>query len=309
MPLWAWACFMLFIIAMLALDLGVFQRKNHTIGMKEAIGWCGLWITLAVSFGLLLYFTSGKTVALEYYTGYIIELCLSVDNVFVFIVIFSYFQVPPQYQHRTLFWGIIGAVIMRFIFILAGVRLLNAFDWLIYIFGLFLIYTAIKMILPRKSEMDPGKNIAVRIFRKFFPISQGYSEGHFFTYENGRKIATPLFIVLLVIETTDVAFAIDSIPAVLAITKDPFIVFTSNIFAIIGLRSLYFALRGVMTKFYYLSYGLAVILAFIGVKMLLSEFHHIDIGISLSVIGSVLAIAAIASIIHSIRHSKSDDKT
>src|SRR5690606_20930640 len=239
----------------------------------------------------------GGKAGLEWLTGYLVELALSVDNVFVFIVIFSYFRVAPAHQHRVLFWGIIGPAIMRLIFILAGVSLLDRFHWLIYVFGVFLVVTGIKMALPQKEVVDPERNVAVRLFRRLYPVSTRNDEGHFFTIENGRRMATPLFIVLLVVETTDVAFALDSIPAVLAITKDPFIIFTSNIFAILGLRSLYFAVHGVMGLFRFLGLGLAAILVFIGVKMLISGVYHVPIGMSLGVIGATLAVSVILSLI------------
>ncbi len=296
MPLWAWAGFFIFIAAMLALDLGVFHRGAHAVKMKEALMWCGVWFTLAMIFNFIVWHWMGHAAGLEWLTGYVVEISLSVDNVFVFIVIFSYFRVLPAHQHRILFWGIVGAAVMRMAFILAGVTLLDRFHWLIYLFGAFLVYTGIKIARPHKEEFDPEKNIAVRLFKRFYPVSHHDKSGHFFVIENGRRMATPLFIVLLVIETTDVAFALDSIPAVLAITKNPFIVFTSNVFAILGLRSLYFAVHGVMGLFRYLSFGLAFILVFIGVKMLISGYYHVPIGLSLGVIGLALAVSVVASI-------------
>lgn len=297
LPLWAWVAFLAFIAAMLALDLGVFHRKSHTVEMKEALTWCAVWFTLAMLFNGIVWWRLGNQPALEFFTGYLIEICLSIDNVFVFIVIFTYFKVPPQHQHRVLFWGILGAAVMRLIFIFAGVALLERFHWLIYIFGGFLVLTGIKMALPKKEEIDPEKNIAVRLFRRFFPVTPNYVGGQFFALHSGRKMATPLFVVLLVVETTDVAFALDSIPAVLAITKNTFIVFTSNIFAILGLRALYFALSGVMGLFRYLGLGLAFILVFIGVKMLLTSVSvHVPIGISLGVIAATLTVSVLASI-------------
>ena len=303
MPLWAWGAFLVFIAAMLALDLGVFRKKSREVGMREAVTWCAVWLALALAFNAALWWwwsrrfgaEEGGGFALQWFTGYLVEICLSVDNVFVFIVIFSYFKVPPRHQHRVLFWGVLGAAIMRFVFILAGVSLLDRFHWLIYGFGVFLVFTGVKMALPNKQELDPEKNIAVRLFRKFFPVTQDYQDGKFFVTQRGRRLATPLFMVLLVIETTDVAFALDSIPAVLAISSSAFIVFTSNIFAILGLRSLYFALHGVMGLFRYLGLGLAVILVFIGLKMLLDEVFPIPIGVSLGVIGGVLALSIGAS--------------
>lgn len=297
LPLWAWGAFLLFIVAMLALDLGIFHRKSHDIKMKEALSWCAVWFTLAMIFNGIVWWWLGRQPALEFFTGYLVEICLSIDNVFVFIMVFTYFKVPARHQHRVLFWGIVGAAIMRFAFILAGVSLLERFHWLIYVFGAFLVITGIKMALPKKEELDPEKNVAVRLFRKFFPVTPTYVEGRFFAVHHGRKMATPLFVVLLVIETTDVAFALDSIPAVLAITNNAFIVFTSNIFAILGLRSLYFALSGVMGLFRYLGLGLAFILAFIGVKMLVSSFYHLSIGLSLGVIALTLTVSILASVL------------
>ena len=297
LPLWAWGGFLLFIATMLALDLGVFRKKSSEIKMKEALVWCGLWFSLAMAFNGFVWWWLGSQSALEWSTGYLVELCLSVDNVFVFILIFTYFKVPAKHQHRVLFWGIVGAALMRFVFILAGVSLLERFHWLIYVFGAFLVLTGIKMALPKKEEFEPEKNIAVRLFRKLYPVTSHYDQGRFFTLDNGRRAATPLFLVLLIIETTDVAFALDSIPAVLAITSNAFIVFTSNIFAILGLRSLYFALHGVMGLFRYLAFGLAVILVFIGSKMLLTSIDvHIPIGLSLGIIATVLAVSVIASL-------------
>lgn len=297
LPLWAWGAFLLFIAIMLALDLGVFQRQSHEVGMKEALVWCAAWLALALGCNGLVWTWLGAKPALAFFTGYLVELCLSVDNIFVFIVIFAYFQVPPRYQHRVLFWGILGAVVMRALFIAAGLGLLARFHWIIWLFGAFLIFTGIRMALPKKKEMDPGKNPAVRLFRRFFPVSDAYDGGRFFTVRDGRRLATPLFIVLLVIETTDVAFALDSIPAVLAITRDAFIVFTSNIFAVLGLRSLYFLLAGVMKLFRFLGLGLAAILVFIGVKMLVSSYYDLSIGLSLGVIAGVLAVSVLASVL------------
>ncbi len=298
LPLWAWGAFLLFVAAMLALDLGVFHRKSHEVKTKEALGWCAVWFSLAMTFNGIVWWWLGPQPALEFATGYLVEICLSIDNVFVFIMVFTYFKVPPRHQHRVLFWGILGAAVMRFVFILAGIELLQRFHWLIYVFGVFLVITGIKMALPKKEDIDPEKNIAVRIFRKFFPVTPQYVDGRFFVHQHGRRMATPLFVVLLVIETTDVAFALDSIPAVLAITNDAFIVFTSNIFAILGLRSLYFALSGVMKLFRYIGLGLSVILVFIGVKMLLTSIDvHVPIGWSLGTIAMTLAASVAASLL------------
>lgn len=298
MPLWAWVTFFTFITAMLALDLGVFQRETHVVGMKEALAWCCVWVTLALSFGGLLWQWRGPESAQQFLAGYLIELCLSVDNVFVFILVFAYFKVEPRYQHRVLFWGIIGAVLMRAVFIIVGVEVIERFHWVLYIFGAFLVYTGVKMALPSKeAEVDPEHNFAVKLFRRFYPVAQHNDRGHFFTIHNGRRMATPLFIVLIVIETTDLVFALDSLPAVLAITKDSFIALTSNIFAILGLRSLYFALSGIMGLFRFLKVGLSVILVFIGVKMLIEHWMKISTGTSLAVIGGVLTTSILMSVV------------
>ena len=292
---------MLFIVAMLALDLGVFHRKSHEIKMKEALAWCVVWFSLAMIFNAIIYFWQGRQPALEFFTGYLIEICLSVDNVFVFILVFTYFKVPRVHQHRVLFWGIIGAVVMRALFIAGGIALLSVLDWVLYVFGAFLIFTGIKMALPKSEEPDPEHNLAVKLVRKIFPVTPTFVGGKFFTRIDGRLFVTPLFIVLIAIETTDVIFAVDSIPAILGITRDGFIVFTSNIFAILGLRSLYFALSGSMLLFRFLGLGLAIILIFIGVKMVLTwevlGGFHIPIGVSLGVIGSILTISVVASLL------------
>ncbi|MCC6414488.1 MAG: TerC family protein [Opitutaceae bacterium] len=299
LPWWAWAGFFTFISAMLALDLGVLQREAHEVKMKEALGWCAVWFSLALAFNGLIWWWRGPAPAQEFLAAYLVELCLSVDNVFVFILVFAYFKVAPRYQHRVLFWGILGAVIMRAVFILVGVSVIARFHWILYIFGAFLVYTGIKMALPSKEEVDvnPEHNFAVRLFRRFFPVSNKTHGGDFFVRENGRNVATPLFIVLIVVETTDVVFALDSLPAVLAITRDGFIALTSNVFAILGLRSLYFALNGVMQLFRYLKIGLALILCFIGVKMLIESWVHVSIGASLGVIAGVLTLSVLASLL------------
>ena len=298
MPLWAWVTFFTFITAMLALDLGVFQRETHVVSMKEALAWCCVWVTLALSFGGLLWQWRGPESAQQFLAGYLIELCLSVDNVFVFILVFAYFKVEPRYQHRVLFWGIIGAVLMRAVFIIVGVEVIERFHWVLYVFGAFLVYTGVKMALPSKeAEVDPEHNFAVKLFRRFYPVAPHNDRGHFFTVHQGRRMATPLFIVLIVIETTDLVFALDSLPAVLAITKDSFIALTSNIFAILGLRSLYFALSGIMGLFRFLKVGLSVILVFIGVKMLIEHWMKITTGTSLAVIGGVLTTSILMSVV------------
>ena len=306
-PLHWWIIFNVFILVMLALDLGVFHRHAHTVRLKEAIGWSIFWIVLALLFNLGLYWIwpdgqGGYTPAqagLAFFTGYVIERALSIDNIFVFVVLFSYFKVPSQYHHKVLFWGILGALILRAIFIFAGVALIEKFHWTIYIFGVFLIFTGIKMALAKGTEVHPERNQVLKLLRRFLPVSKDYVEGRFFTRIDGRSLATPLFIVLMMVETTDLVFAIDSIPAILAITTDSFIVYTSNIFAILGLRALYFALAGVMDMFHYLHYGLAAVLIFVGVKMLLDAGwdYHIRIGWSLGIVGGLLAVATIASLL------------
>jgi tellurite resistance protein TerC len=283
---------------MLALDLGVFNRRAHKIALKEALVWSALWITLALLFDIFVLFEFGKTKALEFLTGYVIEYSLSVDNIFIFILIFSYFSVKAQYQHKILFWGIVGALIMRGIFIFAGVSLINRFHWIILIFGGFLVVTGLKMLFQKETSVDPEKNRLVMFFRKFFPVSDTRHGSKLIVRENGRLVATPLFLVLLVIESSDLIFAVDSIPAILAISKDIFIVYTSNIFAILGLRSLYFAVSGIMEYFRYLRVGLAFILSFVGFKMLASYFHfEIPILLSLGVIISILLISIMVSVL------------
>ncbi len=301
LPWWAWAGFLSFVAMMLALDLGVFNRRPHVVSLKEALAWCAVWFGLAMAFNLLIAFqlpaTATANPALEFFTGYIVELCLSVDNVFVFIVIFQYFRVEPRHQHRVLFWGVLGAVVMRALFIFAGVSLINRFHAIIYLFGAFLVYTGIKLALPKKDDgFNPEKNVAVRLARKVVPVTNEFVGGHFFTPIAGRLHATPMFLVLVIVETTDVMFALDSIPAVIAITRNEFIVFTSNIFAILGLRSLYFAVSGIMQLFRFLNLGLAVILVFVGVKMISSGYVTIPIHLSLGIIGTVLAASIVASV-------------
>ncbi|OGL48671.1 MAG: hypothetical protein A3H37_04325 [Candidatus Schekmanbacteria bacterium RIFCSPLOWO2_02_FULL_38_14] len=289
--------FNILVLAMLVIDLGVFHRKAHEIKLKEALAWCTVWITLALLFNMGIYFWRGSEKALEFLTGYLIEYSLSVDNIFIFLLIFSYFRVPSQYSHKVLFWGILGALVMRAIFIAIGITLIQKFHWIIYIFGGFLVLTGIKMALQKDKEIHPERNPVLRLFKKFMPVTDRYEEDKFFVKKAGKYFATPLFIVLLVVETTDVIFAIDSIPAILAITVDPFIVYTSNVFAILGLRALYFALAGIMRLFHYLHYGLSAILVFIGVKMLLANIYKIPIEIALGVIASILLISIISSIV------------
>jgi tellurite resistance protein TerC len=298
MPVWAWVAFFLFIAAMLAVDLGLLQRDGHEVKLREAIGWCVVWGALALAFGGIVWRWRGAEAGQQFLAAYLVELCLSVDNVFVFILIFAYFKVAPRYQHRVLFWGIVGAVVMRGLFLLVGVGIIARFHWVLYLFGAFLVYTGVKLALPGdETEVDPAKNAAVRFFRRHFPVSETFAGPRFFIVENGRRVATALAVVLIVVETTDVLFALDSLPAVLAITKSGFIALTSNIFAILGLRSLYFALSGVMQLFRFLKIGLAVILCFIGVKMLIEPWLEISTGTSLAVIGCVLVTAILMSVL------------
>ncbi len=301
-----WIIFIIFVIIMLMLDLGVFHKKNTEVRVKEALLWSAFWIMLALLFNAGIYFWGGKGKALEFFTAYILEKSLSVDNLFVFIMIFGYFHVAPKYQHKILFWGIFGALVMRAIFIFAGVALIRQFSWIMYIFGAFLIYTGIHMLFEKEDQADfnPEKNIIIRLFRKIMPVTDNNPEGHFFVRRDGVLYATTFFLVLLFIEASDLIFAVDSIPAVLSVSNDTFIVFTSNIFAILGLRSLYFALSGIMGYFQYLKYALAGILSFIGIKMCVNEFcaelgyhFHISNFVSLGVIIGLLAISILVSVI------------
>jgi len=291
-----WLAFLVFVFLMLALDLGVFHRKSHEVKIKEALIWSAVWIGLALVFNYFVYLYLGKVKALEFLAGYLIEKSLSVDNLFVFLLLFGYFNVEPKYQHKVLFWGILGALIMRAIFIFAGVALLNSFHWLIYVFGAFLVFTGIKMLTPGDAKVEPEKNVLVRLFKKVFPVTREMRGGKFFVRENSKLIATPLFVVLIVVEFTDLIFAVDSIPAILAISKDTFIIFTSNVFAILGLRALYFALAGITRYFYYLKYGLAIILAFVGAKMMVSGYYKLPVAWSLAVIFGILLLTIIASV-------------
>lgn len=301
--LWLWIGFNLFVLALLAVDLGVFHRNSHAVSVREASIWTVAWVSLAALFAAGIYYWSGGKTALEFVTGYLIEYSLSVDNIFVFVLLFTYFRVPANYQHRVLFWGILGALIMRGTLIVVGAALIERFEWIIYIFGAFLIFTGIRMgISKEETDVHPEGNVIVRLFRRIMPVTKESHGDRFFIRQAGRLAATPLFIVLLIVESTDLIFAVDSIPAIFAVTRDPFIVYTSNVFAILGLRSLYFLLSGVMDKFYYLKLGLAVILTFVGVKMLLSHTAFaIRIEYSLLVIIGVLATAVVASLIRSRR--------
>ncbi|MBW8334103.1 MAG: TerC family protein [Prolixibacteraceae bacterium] len=294
---YVWAGFIAFVILLLAIDLGVFHRKSHEVKIKEALIWSALWISLALIFNYGIYVFMGKEKALEFLAGYLIEKSLSVDNLFVFIMLFSYFNVNPVYQHKVLFWGILGALVMRAAFIFAGVALITKFHWIIYIFGAFLILTGIKMLLQKEGEIAPDKNPLVRLFKKFFPVTDQMHEGKFFVKLNSKTVATPLFVVLLIVEFTDLIFAVDSIPAILAISNDTFIIFTSNVFAILGLRALYFALAGITKYFHYLKYGLSAILVFVGTKMVIAGFYKIPILYSLLTILGILFVSIMLSIL------------
>jgi tellurite resistance protein TerC len=295
-----WSAFAILFFAMIALDMGVGHKKGQEIAIKDSLKWTGFWISIALAFGMGIYFFKGQTKALEFLAGYLLEYSLSVDNLFVFLMIFTYFSVPPAHQHTALFWGIMGALVMRGIFIAAGVVLVAKFHWLIYVFGLFLVYTAIKMAKGEEDEeIHPEKNLILRLLHKVMPVTTDYGRGNFFLHIDGIRHATPLFAAILVLGPTDLMFALDSIPAILAVTTDPFIVYTSNVFALMGLRSLFFALAGLMSIFHYIRHGLVVILMFVGIKMLLTDLFHIPIGWSLAFIAGTLAIAIIASIRHS----------
>jgi tellurite resistance protein TerC len=292
-----WIGFHILIFVMLALDLGVFHRETHKVNLKESLIWSAVWISLALLFNLGIYFFMGKVSALEFLTGYLIEKSLSVDNIFVFALIFGYFNIEPKYQHKILFWGIIGALIMRISLILLGVELMHRFHWIIYVFGAILIITGIKMAFQKDKQIHPEKNPVLRIMKRFIPITPDYSGDKFFVRVDGKKMATTLFVVLIIVETTDLVFALDSIPAILAITSNTFIVYTSNVMAILGLRALYFALAGIIQKFRYLHYGLSAILVFVGAKMTLSGAFKIPVEISLAVITIILVGSITASMI------------
>jgi tellurite resistance protein TerC len=292
-----WIGFNIFVLGMLALDLGIFHRKAHTVSIKEAGLWSAVWILLALIFNAGIFIFWGRAPGLEFLTGYLIEKSLSVDNLFVFLMIFHYFATPAEYQHRVLFWGILGALVMRAIFIGVGATLLENFHWMIYVFGGFLIVTGIKMLLQGDHKIDPAKNPAVRLMRRLMPITTEYQGQRFLIRKNGKSWATPLLLVLVVVETTDVIFAVDSIPAIFAITRDPFIVYTSNVFAILGLRALYFLLAGVLEMFRYLKIGLSLVLCFVGAKMVIVDIYEIPILSSLAVVASILGLSVLASLL------------
>ncbi|HET9986506.1 MAG TPA: TerC family protein [Longimicrobiales bacterium] len=294
---WYWIVFNAFVLLLLVFDLGVFHRKAHRVGIREALAWSAVWITLSLAFNYGIYHFFGSERALSFLAGYLIEKSLSVDNLFVFAVVLTYFSVPSKYQHKVLFWGILGALLMRAVMIMLGAALIARFHWVVYIFGVFLIFTGIRMGFRGDEQIEPEKNVVLRLARRFLRITPEYHEGAFFVKLGRHWFATPLFVVLLVIETTDLLFAVDSIPAIFAITTDPFIVYTSNIFAILGLRSLYFALAAVLDLFHYLKVGLAVVLVFVGLKMLLADVYKVPIGLALGVVGGILLLSIAASLI------------
>lgn len=299
-----YGAFTLFVLGMLALDLGVFHRRDHVVGLRESLTWTAVWIVLAVAFMGFIYYRyetispgRGTGAALEFLTGYLIEKSLSIDNIFVFLLIFAYFNVPSQYQHRVLFWGILGALVFRAVFIALGAFLIAKFHAVIYLFGGFLVFTGIKMAWAKDKQIHPERNPILRVFRRMMSVTAEFRGKHFFVREGATWLATPLFVVLILVETSDIIFAVDSIPAIFAVTKDPFLVFTANVFAILGLRSLYFALAGVMRLFHHLHYGLSVILVFVGIKMILADIYKVPIGVSLGLIGLIIALSIIASLV------------
>ncbi len=299
-----WIAFAVLVVLIMGLDLGVFNRRAHRVTFKESIIWSIVWISIALLFGLAIFIFLGGNKAATYFTGYVIEESLSVDNLFVFLVLFTYFGVPPEYRHKVLFWGVVGAIVMRAVFITGGIALFSAFHWIIYVFGAFLVFTGIRMGFKREEEdVNPENNPVIRFFCRYFPVTKEYRNGHFIVSEKGRRFFTPLFLVVMAVETTDIIFAIDSIPAVLAITQDTFIVFTSNMFAVMGLRAIFFVLAGFAERLYYLHYGLAVILSFLGLKMLLSNVIEMPVAASLGFI----ALALTASVVASLRKTRKDE--
>ncbi|MBX2999738.1 MAG: TerC family protein [Caldilineaceae bacterium] len=299
---WFWIGFNVFVLALLAIDLGVFHRKAHAVSTREAALWTVIWISLALAFNALLFVFEGQEIGMMFLAGYLIEKSLSVDNIFIFVMLFTYFNVPMIYQHRVLFWGILGALVMRGALIGVGAYLIGQFHWVLYIFGAFLVFTGMRMALHKEDgEIDIERNGVVRLLRRIVPITKRYHGAAFLVRQKGMIFATPLLVVLLVVETTDLLFALDSIPAIFAITQDPFLVYTSNVFAILGLRSLYFLLANVMQSFRFLKHGLSVILVFVGIKMLVAEFYHLPVGLSLGVIAAVLGISITASLLYPAR--------
>ena len=303
-PIWLWVAFNVFVLVMLALDLGVFHRTSHAVSLKEALGWSGFWIALALLFNASLYFWQGQEPALQFLTGYLIEKSLSVDNIFVFVLLFSALSVPAAYQHRVLFFGVLGAMLMRGILIAVGAVLLEDFHLVLYVFGAFLIFTGIRIALHKKTEIYPDRNPILKFVRRLVPVTEGYERDRFFIRRSGQFLVTPLLLVLVAVETTDLIFAVDSIPAIFAVTTDPFLVYTSNVFAMLGLRSLYFVFANIIHKFYYLRLGLAIILSYVGVKMIVTDIYHIPSVFSLLVITLILAITIVASIIRARRMSQ-----
>jgi len=299
-----WAMFTGIVLLLMALDLGLFHRKAHAVGVREALIWSLVWVILSIAFGSWIYREFGAQRGLEFFTGYLIEYSLSVDNVFVFVLIFSYFSVPAKLHHRVLFWGILGALIMRAFFILAGAVLMESFHWMIYVFGGFLVFTGFKILKQGDTEVEPERNPVVRLFQRIVPMASGYESGTFFVRRSGKLLATPLALVLVTVETTDLVFATDSIPAIFGVTRDPFIVYTSNICAILGLRSMYFLLAAVIDRFAYLGTGLGMVLMFIGTKMLISGYFHIPIALSLGIVAAILAGSVILSLLRPPTHSK-----
>ena len=299
-----WILFNIFVAGMLALDLGIFHRRAQALKLQQALVWSALWIALAAAFAVLVYVWQGRAAALEFSTGYVIELSLSADNLFIFLLIFRYFRLPEPEQYRVLFWGIVGAILMRAAFIFVGIGLIRKFHWVIYLFGLLLVYSGARLLFQRGAQVDPEKNPALRLFRRIMPITQDHVDGRFFIRRE-RFYATPLLLVLLIVETTDLIFAVDSIPAVLAITLNTFIVYTSNILAILGLRSLFFALSALLDIFKYLHYGISCVLVFVGIKMLLSHYYAIRTDVSLAVIGGILLVTIAASTLHRERPGRS----
>lgn len=311
--IWLWVGFNTFVLAMLALDLGVFHRTAHVISVKDATIWSTVWILLALLFNAGIYIFRGPDSALQFFTGYLIEKSLSVDNLFVFVLLFSAFSVPTAYQHRVLFWGVLGALVMRGILILVGVALLEAFHWILYVFGVFLLFTGIRMVFSKEENMHPERNPAVKLIRRVIPVTADYEGQHFWVRRAGQVLVTPLLLVLVVVETTDLIFALDSLPAIFAVTQDPFLVYTSNVFAILGLRSLYFVFAHAMGRFSYLKAGLAVVLCFVGIKMILADLYHISTLLSLVVIAFILIIAMAVSawrerVVHSAQKTSQNPK-
>ncbi len=309
---WWWIAFNAMVLALLAIDLGVFNRKAHAVSVREALGWSAVWISLAVGFGLWIGSSMGRQSMLEFYAGYVVEQALSVDNLFVFILIFGYFRIPAELQHRVLFWGIIGALLLRGAMIGAGAVLIAQFHWIIYVFGAFLVFTGAKMAFGGETEIEPESNPVIRLLRRVLPITTKFHAERFFVREVldgtvAKLVATPLFVVLVLVETTDVVFAVDSIPAIFGVTQNPFLVYTSNVFAILGLRSMYFVLAGVIGTFHLLKYGLALVLTFVGIKMLLSELWPLGIGLSLGIVGALLVGSVLLSLVITPKDSTGPD--